>query len=68
MLPPRLGEDEVGEVVVGLRAGDFGLSRADEAVLRIVAPLLAQTLRARQMSEDLQRSREATCTTGSGRR
>jgi two-component system NarL family sensor kinase len=59
VLPLRLGEDEVGEVVVGLRAGDFGLSRADEDVLRIVAPLLAQTLRARRMSEDLQRSREA---------
>ena len=59
VLPLRLGEDEVGEVVVGLRAGDLGLSRADEDVLRIVAPLLAQTLRARQMSADLQRSREA---------
>ena len=59
VLPLRLGEDEVGEVVVGLRAGDFGLSAADEDVLRIVAPLLAQTLRARRMSRDLQRSREA---------
>ena len=59
VLPLRLGEDEVGEVVVGLRAGDFGLSAADEDVLRIVAPLLAQTLRARQMSRDLQKSREA---------
>lgn len=59
VLPLRLGEDEVGEVVVGLRAGDLGLSRADEDVLRIVAPLLAQTLRARQMSADLQKSREA---------
>lgn len=59
VLPLRLGDDEVGEVVVGLRAGDFGLSAADEEVLRIVAPLLAQTLRARQMSRDLQKSREA---------
>ena len=59
VLPLRLGDDEVGEVVVGLRAGDFGLSAADEDVLRIVAPLLAQTLRARRMSRDLQRSREA---------
>ncbi|RYB94448.1 hypothetical protein EUA93_08890 [Nocardioides oleivorans] len=59
VLPLRLGQDEVGEVVVGLRAGDFGLSAADEDVLRIVAPLLAQTLRARQMSRDLQKSREA---------
>ncbi|MBS2936255.1 sensor histidine kinase [Nocardioides sp. J2M5] len=59
VLPLRLGADEVGEVVVGLRAGDLGLSPADEDVLRIVAPLLAQTLRARRMSRDLQRSREA---------
>ncbi len=62
VLPLRLGDDEVGEVVVGLRAGDFSLSTADEDVLRIVAPLLAQTLRAQAMSRDLQRSREAVVT------
>lgn len=61
-LPLRLGADAVGEVVVGLRAGDLGLSPADEDVLRIVAPLLAQTLRARAMSRDLQASREAVVT------
>ncbi len=61
-LPLRLGDDEVGEIVVGLRAGDLGLSSADEDVLRIVAPLLAQTLRARAMSRDLQLSREAVVT------
>jgi len=62
VLPLRLGEDAVGEILVGLRAGDLGLSAADEDVLRIVAPLLAQTLRARAMSRDLQRSREAVVT------
>ncbi len=62
VLPLRLGEDAVGEIVVGLRAGDLGFSAADEEVLRIVAPLLAQTLRARAMSRDLQRSREAVVT------
>jgi signal transduction histidine kinase len=62
VLPLRLGGDDVGEIVVGLRAGDLGLSRADEDVLRIVAPLLAQTLRARAMSRDLQKSREAVVT------
>ena len=45
--------------MVGLRAGDLGFSTTDEDVLRIVAPLLAQTLRARAMSRDLQESREA---------
>lgn len=61
-LPLPLGGDEVGEVVVGLRAGDLSLSSGDEDVLRIVVPLLAQTLRARAMSRDLRESREATVT------
>lgn len=59
VLPLRLGNDLLGEVVVGLRAGDLGLSAADEDVLRIVAPLLAQTLRARALATDLKESRGA---------
>ncbi|SEC11383.1 Histidine kinase [Nocardioides exalbidus] len=62
VLPLRLGDDEVGEVVVGLRAGDLSLDAGDADVLRIVAPLLAQTLRAQAMSRDLQKSREAVVT------
>ena len=58
-LPLRLGEDAVGEVVVGLRAGELRLSANDEHVLRIVAPLLAQTLRATALARDLQESRGA---------
>ena len=53
----QLGEDDVGEIVVGLRPGDLTLSAGDERVLRIVAPLLAQTLRARALATDLQASR-----------
>ncbi len=53
----QLGDDEVGEIVVGLRPGDLALSAGDERVLRIVAPLLAQTLRARSLAADLQTSR-----------
>jgi signal transduction histidine kinase len=53
----QLGDDEVGEIVVGLRPGDLNLSAGDEHVLRIVAPLLAQTLRARALAADLQSSR-----------
>jgi signal transduction histidine kinase len=53
----QLGDDEVGEIVVGLRPGDLTLSAGDERVLRIVAPLLAQTLRARKLADDLQTSR-----------
>jgi signal transduction histidine kinase len=52
-----LGGNSVGEVVVGLRAGDLRLSAADENVLKIVAPLLAQTIRARALAADLQTSR-----------
>jgi signal transduction histidine kinase len=50
-LPLRLGADGVGELVVGLRAGDLGLSAADEQVLRVITPLLAQTLRLRASRE-----------------
>ena len=55
--------DGVGaELVVGLRPGDLALSPGDEQVLRLVAPLLAQTMRARALAADLQESREATIT------
>ena len=50
------------ELVVGLRPGDLSLSSGDAHVLRLVAPLLAQTLRARALAADLQESREATIT------
>jgi two-component system NarL family sensor kinase len=56
-LPLRLGDDTVAEIVVGLRPGDLTLSSGDEHVLRIVAPLLAQTLRARALADDLRVSR-----------
>jgi signal transduction histidine kinase len=53
----QLGDDEVGEIVVGLRPGDLSLTAGDERVLRIVAPLLAQTLRARSLAAEVQASR-----------
>jgi signal transduction histidine kinase len=58
-LPLVLGRDTVGEIVVGLRSGDLTLSDGDANVLRIVAPLLAQTLRARALAADLRASRGA---------
>jgi signal transduction histidine kinase len=57
--PLALGNDETGEIVIGLRPGDLTLSAGDEQALGIVAPLVAQTLRARQLSRDLQESRTA---------
>ncbi len=50
----------IGELVVGLRPGDLGLSAGDEQVLRLTAPLLAQTLRARALTRDLLDTRGQT--------
>jgi len=61
-LPLALGGSAVGELEVGLRAGDLGLTQGDEHVLKLVAPLLAQTLRARALAADVQTSREQTVT------
>lgn len=55
-----LSLDGLGELVVGLRPGDLRFSAGDEHVLALVVPLLAQTLRARAMTEQLRESRSAT--------
>ena len=52
--------DGAGELVVGLRPGDLSFSPGDEQVLRLTVPLLAQTLRARALAEDLIESRGQT--------
>lgn len=57
-----LGDRRHGDLVVGLRTGDLRLATGDEHVLQLVAPLLAQTLRARGLAADLQLSREQTVT------
>ena len=46
--------------MVGLRAGDMSLAADDEQVLRIVAPLLAQTLHAQALASELLESRAST--------
>lgn len=56
-IPLRLGQDAVGEIVIGLRAGELALNKQDESVLRIVAPALAQAIHARALAEDLAESR-----------
>ncbi len=45
------------ELVVGLRPGDLRLSEGDAHVLRLVAPLLVQIMRAEQLAADLADSR-----------
>ena len=52
--------DGAGSLVVGLRPGDQRLTPADEQVLRLTVPLLAQTLRARALAEEVQESRGRT--------
>lgn len=56
-IPLRLGQDAVGEIIIGLRAGELALNKRDESVLRIVAPALAQTIHANALAVDLQSSR-----------
>jgi signal transduction histidine kinase len=45
--------DGAGELVVGLRPGDLSFSPGDDQVLRLTVPLLAQTLRAGALAEDV---------------
>lgn len=49
-----------GALVVGLRPADQRLTGVDEQALALVAPLLAQTLRARALAAELQESRGRT--------
>lgn len=56
-VPLSLADGTEGELVVGLRSGDLRLSPPDEQVLRLVAPLLAVSVRARALAADLRHSR-----------
>ena len=56
----QVGDGHRGELEVGLRAGDLRLTAADERALHIVAPLLAQTLRARALAAEVQAARAGT--------
>ncbi|MCP3424447.1 sensor histidine kinase [Nocardioides pinisoli] len=52
--------EHIGELVVGIRPGDLGLSRDDERVLTLSLPLLVQTIEARSLATNLQRARAAS--------
>jgi signal transduction histidine kinase len=56
-IPLSLSDGTEGELVVGLRPGDLRLTPRDEHVLRLVGPLLAQSVRARALAADLRDSR-----------
>lgn len=61
-LPLSVGTETVGELEVGLRPGDTSLSRADDHVLGLVAPLLALTARSTALAAELQEAREQSVT------
>jgi two-component system, NarL family, sensor kinase len=52
--------EHIGEVIVGIRPGDLGLSRDDERVLTLAVPMLVQTIKARSQAASLQRARVAS--------
>jgi signal transduction histidine kinase len=58
-VPLTYGGDRLGELVVGLRAGERRLGAADRSVLELLAAPLAVAVRAVALSDALQRSREA---------
>ena len=57
-LPLSYGGADVGELVVGLRAGERRLAAADRATLDVLAASLAVAVRAIELTADLERSRE----------
>ena len=52
--------EHIGQLVVGIRSGDLGLSRDDERVLTLSLPMLVQTIRAQSQAASLQRARAAS--------
>ena len=60
VFPIDVDGEHAGDLVVGVRPGDSGLSRDDERVLMLSLPLLVQTMRARSLAASLQRARVAS--------
>ncbi|TYK42848.1 two-component sensor histidine kinase [Actinomadura decatromicini] len=61
-IPLTYGGDRVGELVIGLRAGERRLGGRDHAVLELLAAPLAVAVRSVALSEQVQRSRQALVT------
>jgi two-component system NarL family sensor kinase len=59
-VPLAIGDGREGRLEVGLRPGDLTLGEADLWVLRLVAPLVSQTLRVQSLVQEVQASREDT--------
>jgi two-component system NarL family sensor kinase len=51
------GDDEIGELIIGLRAGEFRLDSPDERILALLAAPLAVAVHATTLSQDLSNAR-----------
>jgi signal transduction histidine kinase len=58
----RSGDDRLGELVVGLRAGESRVNAADEQVLALLAAPLAVAVQAKGLADELRESRERIIT------
>ena len=60
VFPIDLDDEHIGDLVVGIRPGDLGLSGDDERVITLSVPMLVQTIRARSQTASLRRARAAS--------
>ena len=60
IFPIDFNDEHIGDLVVGIRPGDLGLSRDDERVVTLSIPILVQTIKARSQAASLQRARVAS--------
>ena len=60
IFPIDFNNEHIGDLVVGIRPGDLGLSRDDERVLTLSLPMLVQTIKARSQAASLQQARVAS--------
>ena len=61
-VPLRRGDEQIGELTVGLRAGETRLDPADERVLALLSASVSVAVRATLLAEQLGRAREALVT------
>jgi len=60
IFPIDADDEHIGQLVIGIRSGDLGLSRDDERVLTLSLPMLVQTIKAQSQAASLQRARAAS--------
>ena len=60
IFPIDADSEHIGDLIVGIRPGDLGLSRDEERVLTLSLPMLVQTIKAQSHAASLQRARVAS--------